>query len=288
MTERPSRKFVSFPLARAEYRDEAFVLTDYIPPRLSVTPQTEPGGMCLLAAKRLREKAVFLADQVEGVGERAALKNETLLRSLVAQLPPLEAMLNAGVSHPFEVYLALCSVLGHLSVMGWSPLPPLLSPYDHNDLRATFREVLQHISRKIEEGITASFTVHPFKYADGVYSIEFDDDWVTRRLAIGIRGQAGMSEQDVIRWGKDCLIGSRRKMRSLRENRMTGVRRELIERDGDLVPPRGVVLFSLRHDRDNVEPEEPLQIFNASEHPGSPRPSEIVLYVRSGQARPKV
>lgn len=290
--DRPSRKFVSFPLARVEYKDEAFVLTDYIPPRLSVTPQSELGGMCLFAAKRLREKAILLADHLRGpagsAGAGADLKNETLLRSLVAPLPMLEAMLNAGASHPYQVYLALCNVLGHLSVMGWSPLPPQLAAYDHDDLRAAFEEVLSHIATKIRQGISPSFTAHPFKYSEGIYSIEFEGEWAGKRLAIGIRGQSGMSEAEIVKWGRECLIVSRRKFRELRENRMTGARRELIERDGDLVPPRGVVLFSLNPDPEYVEPDEVLRIFNGSERPGSPRPSEITLYVRSGQSRAKV
>jgi type VI secretion system protein ImpJ len=287
VTEKPPRKYVSFPIAKVEHKNDSFFLTDFIPPRLSVTPQSELGIMCLLATSRLREKAVYLAEQAqtpsEGARARMDIRTETLLRGLVAPLPMLEAMLNAGASHPFQIYLALCSVLGSLSVMGWSPVPPLLAPYDHNDLRATFRQVLDHISRKIEEGITSSFTVHPFRYAEGIYSLNFEGEWMNKRLAIGIRGQTGMSEADIVRWGRECLIGSRRNFREMRENRTTGARREQVERSGDLVPPRGVVLFSLNADPRHVEPDEVLQIFNASERPGSPRPAEIVLYVRNSQ-----
>jgi type VI secretion system protein ImpJ len=285
VTERPPRKYVSFPIAKVVYKDESFVLTDYIPPMLNVTPQSALGIMCLMAAKRLREKAVFLADQVRSpaAGSRAGLdlETETLIRSLVAPLPVLEGVLNTGVSHPFQVYLALCSVVGHLSVMGRSPLPPVLSPYIHNNLRPTFEQALNFIFRKIEEGITSSFSIHPFQYAEGVYSLNFEGEWADKRLAIGIRGQAGMPEQEIVKWGKECLIGSRRRLRSMRENRILGARRELIERDGDLVPPRGVVLFSLKPDPEYVEPDEVLQVFNGNERGGSARPAEIVLYVRN-------
>lgn len=291
--ERPSRKFVSFPLARVEYRDDAFTRTDYIPPLLSVAPKSELGSMCLQAAKRLREKAAYLADKVRGplggAGEAADIKTETLLRSLVAPLPLLEGMLNAGASHPFQVYLALCSVLGQLSVMGWSPLPPQLKPYDHNDLRATFREVLNHIDEKIEEGITSSFSAHPFKYADGVFSIDFEREWVGRRLALGIRGTYGMTEQEVIRWGQKCLIASGRKFSELQKKRMPGARREWVERYGDLVPSRGSVLFSLHPDPEYVQPDDVLQIYNGYERDGERQPPrEIILYVMSQQQRPGI
>jgi hypothetical protein len=96
-----------------------------------------------------------------------------------------------------------------------------------------------------------------------------------------MRGQAGMSEQEVARWGRECLIGSRSRLRSMRENRILGARRELIERDEDLVPPRGVALFALKADPEFVEQDEVLQIFNGSPTGQSQRPAEIVLYVRN-------
>ena len=283
--EKLSSKFVSFPLARVKYRDETFVrASDYIPPCLSVTPKSELGTLCLSAAELLRKKAAFLADKMRGPeGERDESRIETHLRSLVAPLPALEAILSTGAAHPFQVYLALCNVLGHVSVMGSSPLPPALADYDHNDLHASFREVISHIEDKVEEGINTTFTVFQFKHAGDFYSLHFEGEWMRKRLAIGIRGQAGMSEQDVIRWGKECIIGSQGRLPSLRDKRVTGAGRKLIVRDGDLVPPRGVLLFALSADPEHVEPDEVLQIFNAGQRSNSPRPSEILLYVRGGQ-----
>jgi type VI secretion system protein ImpJ len=285
VTDSPPKKYVSLPLAKTTYRDESFALTDFIPPTLSVERQSPLGVMCSTAARRLREKAMYLADQlrVPASGARVGLdlKTESLIRSLVAQLPPLEAVLATGVSHPFVVYLALCQVAGQVSVMGRNLVPPAFAPYDHNDLRASFEQLLYYVARQIDEGITSSFTAHTFRYEEGVYSLMFDGGWANRRLALGMRGQAGMSEQDVARWGRECLIGSRTRLHSMRENRILGARRDLIERDEDLVPPRGVALFALKADREFVEPDEVLQIFNASTTGQSQRPAEIVLYVRN-------
>ena len=283
VTDAPPRKYASFPLARVVYKDESFALTDFLPPTLSVPRQSTLGVMCAAAARHLREKAASLADQMRSpaAGVRAGfeMETETLIRSLVAPLPQLEAVLNTGVTHPYIVYLALCSVVGHVSVMGRGLVPPALAPYDHDDLRATFEQVLGFISRKIDEGITSSFKVHPFRYEGGVYSLMFEGAWASRRLALGLRGQAGMSEQDVARWGRECLIGSRSRMQWMRETRILGARRELVERDEFFVPPRGVVLFALKPDPEFIEPNELLQIFNTDELGRGGRPAEIVLYV---------
>jgi type VI secretion system protein ImpJ len=285
VADAPPKKYVALPVARVYCRDETYTLTDFIPPALTVERQSQLGVICSWTARRLREKAMYLADQLRlpATGERAGVdrETETLIRSLVASLPLLEAVLGTGASHPFIVYLALCSVAGQVSVMGRSLVPPAFAPYDHNDLRATFEPVLAYISRKVDEGVTATFTAHPFRYEEGVYSLLFERAWAGRRLAVGVRGATGSTEQEVVRWGYACVIGSRSRMRSMRESRVLGARRELIERDEDLVPPRGVVLFRLRPDPEFIEPDEELQIFNAGEHGQSQRPQELVLYVRN-------
>jgi type VI secretion system protein ImpJ len=287
VADSPPKKYVTLPIARVFCRDETYTLTDFIPPALTVERQSPLGVICSWTARRLREKAMYLADQLRlpASGARAGVDRETedLIRSLVASLPLLEAVLGAGASHPFVVYLALCSVAGQVSVMGRSLVPPAFAPYDHNDLRATFEPVLAYISRKVDEGVTATFTAHPFRYEEGVYSLTFERGWAGKRLAVGVRGATGATEQEVVRWGYGCVIGSRSRMRAMRESRVLGARRQLIERDEDLVPPRGVVLFSLRPDPEFVEPDEELQIFHAGEYGPSQRPQEIVLYVKNSE-----
>ena len=287
VADAPPKKYVALPVARVYCRDETYTLTDFIPPALTVERQSPLGVICSWTARRLREKAMYLADQLRlpATGARAGVDRETegLIRSIVASLPLLEAVLGTGASHPFIVYLALCTVAGQVSVMGRSLVPPAFAPYDHNDLRATFEPVLTYISRKVDEGVTATFTAYPFRYEEGVYSLFFERAWAGKRLAVGVRGATGSSEQEVVRWGYACVVGSRSRMRSMRESRVLGARRELIERDEDLVPPRGVVLFSLRPDSEFIEPDEELQIFNAGEHGPSQRPQEIVLYVRNNE-----
>ena len=282
VTDAPPKKYVSFPLVKVAYRDEAFGLTDFIPPALSVPRQSPLGVMCSAVARRLREKAASLADRLRGAsagGRGFDFETENLLRSLITPLPVLEGVINTGVSHPYQVYLALLSVAGHVAVMGRSPVPPLLPPYDHNDLRATFEQALNFINPKIDEGVSSPYTPYPFRYEEGAYSLLFDGAWAGRRLLLGMRGQPGMSEQEVVRWGQECLIGSRSRMQRMRETRILGARRAPVGADEAFAPPRGVVLFSLRPDPDFVEPNEVLQIFNAGERGRTSRPAEIVLYV---------
>jgi type VI secretion system protein ImpJ len=287
--EAPGKNHVSFPLARVTHSGAAFTLEGFIPPALAVARDSALGRICSEAARHMREKAMFLADRLRGAsggGARAVLDRETeaLVRCLVAPLPQLEAVLSTGVTHPYPVYLAFCAAAGQVATVGGSLDPPLFHPYDHNDLAATFGEVLAYIRARVEAGAASSFTVHAFRYEDeeggGVYSIDFDPAWATKRLVLGMRARPGATETQLAEWGKDCIIGSRAVMDALRRNRVRGARRSVIERDEDLVPPRDVILFSLMPDPEYVEPGEVLQIFDAGSTGRETRPSAIVLYVR--------
>ena len=233
---------------------------------------------------------MFLADRLRGTsggigggaGAGAVLDRETeaLVRCLIAPLPQIEAVLATGVTHPYLVYLAFCAAAGQVATMGGTLEPPLFHAYDHNDLAATFNEVLGYIRGKVEAGAASSFTIHAFTYEDGVFRIDFDPAWATKRLVLGMRARPGMTEAELNRWGMECVIGSAPLMDSLRRNRVRGARRSVIERDEDLVPPRDVLLFSFVPDPEFVEPGQVLQIFNTEQRGQETRPSAIVLYVR--------
>lgn len=195
--------------------------------------------------------------------------------SLVGALPQYEAVLQSGCAHPYLVYVALCGMAGQLSALGTEMVPPSFDPYNHNDLYATFQPVLDFIDRVMDQGVPVSYKTFSFQYHEGAYELRFEGNWMKKQLAIGIRGERGMSEDEVVRWGESCLIGSQGRIGLLRENRIRGAVRKHADRVGDIVTAKGVALFSLMADESFVEPEKLLQIVNRE----GPRPSEIVLYV---------
>ncbi len=286
----PHQETVYLPLLEMEFRnDNNFFQTNFIPPLLIVTSNqrsrahSQLGIDCERIARSVREKALELAGQAEtqssGGAMRLDLETKSWIRSLAASLPHLEAILSTEVSHPYPIYLALCSMAGHLAAFG-TKLVPDKPAYNHYDLRATFEPVIKFIEQAIREGLTSSFSSHLFTYHDEVYDLNFDADWMNRRLVIALRGRPGISTDELIQWGEECLIGSEEHMQSMRSKRILGAKRYHIKRDGDLVPPRDVVLFSLKYDPEFIEPDKPLQIFNRGAHRDAVRPVEIILHVK--------
>jgi type VI secretion system protein ImpJ len=283
VADNPPSKFVSFPLARVIFERDMYVLTDFIAPLLSVQQQDPLGDICAQIARRLREKARYLFDEVRTryfeLGSSGVLENNAKIQSLVEPLPMLEASLYTGVSHPYLLYLSLCMVVGHVAALdSKSMIPPVLPPYDHNDLRLTFARVKDYIFKTIEEGIWESHFVIPFTLQNNVFSLLMEEAWMKgTSLMIGVGGAESATEREVQAWVQGALIGSESKMQSLRERRILGAARESMTDENTLVAARELMLFSIDMERDYIVDGEQLQILNLN---GKGNPvAKIVLLV---------
>lgn len=283
----PPAKFVSFPLARVQYRNEAFGLTDFIPPTTIVPVGSAIWEMCSLTAAKIRERALFLSEQVRSPASASRiplmLETKNRIQSLVCGLPLFEAVMNTGMVHPFELYKAFCALAGHLAGLGYSMVPPVFATYKHNDLYSSFNQLQEFAFTMMEEGIPESYIAIPLQLVKKTFSVVFDSEWRERRLFLAMRGQTGMSEKDVVEWGEQCRIGSESVMRSMRDKRVLGAGRQLIQSYEALVPARGVILFALEYAPQFIRPDEVLQVVNDNQAAGL-HPAEVILYVKNTMA----
>ncbi len=277
-------KYVSVPVAKVEYRREIFALSDFVPPVCEVGLDSNLTKMCAATVRRLRERAIYLSEQVRTLSASGRRQMEAQqfhrIRSLVAGLPAFEALLSTGLAHPYILYVAYCALAGDVSGLGSTMIPPIFPVYDHRDPYATFAAVDSYINAVLREGIPENYVGVPFAFADGVFSLNFEPEWTTRRLILAVRCPAGVADQDVLAWGERCLIGSASKQRSMREKRVLGVQRHYVASEEGLVAGQGVLLFHLGYDPDYVEMNELLQVVGIGGEGRKVSPAELVLYVK--------
>lgn len=284
-TDEPPSKFSCFPLARVLHRNETCELAaDFVPPVLTVAPGSPLCELAQSAARLVREKALFLAEQVRSPSLAARvpqlLETRGYVSGLVSALPPFEALLASGVAHPFPLYLALTGLVGEAAALSRSLVPPQLQPYDHHELYATYEQARAFIAQSIRDGILESYTGYPFLLQNGAFYLPFDPLWQGRQLVLGVRAASGKGEAEVMEWMEGGLIASHPLLPELRSRRVLGAPRQRIDGDGDLVPARGVSLYALAPES-FVLPGELLEIRNLEDADGKKRPAEIVLYVRN-------
>ncbi|MGH9413213.1 MAG: type VI secretion system baseplate subunit TssK [Terriglobales bacterium] len=284
--EPPPARYVWMPLARVERREDAFVLSDYVAPRLQVDFDCPLYAPCAAIAELLRAKALHLAEQVRSptiAGQGAAAwECKRQIQCLVSALPAFEALLLTGRAHPFGLYLALCDVAGAVTGLAASLQPPLLGAYRHEELAGAFATVREFILRAVREGVADAYLTIPLeRNGAGAFYTLMDASWAERRLVLGIRRPAGASEADMAGWAEQSLIASEGAMAELRAKRTLGLRRRQIGAGDELVAPAGVVLFELTRSAALLLPGQRLLV----ENPGAAAaPAEVLLYVKQPQA----
>jgi len=286
LASEPPPRLVCLPIARVRLDGEAFVRTDYIPPQLGIAPVSPIGEICQRIAARLREKAMRLAEKANFLSRTtdreliAELRRQ--IHCLVAALPPFEAVLYSDNPHPYPLFVALTGIIGQLSSIAHSPVPPMLPPYRHDDLRATFEVARDHVFRMIDEGIIESFTAYPFDLKEGRYGVLFQREFRSRPLVLAVRAQRGVREDQLNAWMLGALIGSSGRLRTMQESRILGAGRKRIESLGDLVATPGTLLFQIEEQSVYLDPGEALTLSNTADPTGATAPSEAILYVKSG------
>jgi len=278
------KKYSGFPIAHVSLKDETYTLTDFIVPTVQVPLQSVLGEMCSTVAKRLRQKAVFLSEQARSpalVSEGAALiEMKETIKSLVLGLPHLEARLYTGVAHPLMLYLDLCLVAGELSSMGQGMVPPMLAPYNHNDLRGSFNQIREFLFKMLDL-IHEAYNAISFTYEKGRWSLPLLTVWMRERLTIGIRTNIGQTDAGAAEWFEKSIVGSEPRIEGMMTRRILGAQRHRIDKDPELglVAAPGVVLYSVKFDPVYIELGDPLQVFNP-EAGEAGRPADVILYVK--------
>lgn len=275
----PPSRFVAMPLARVSSEKGMYTLEDYIPPCLSIDAVGTAGetldDIARSVAQRLREKSRYLAEELRTryyeMGQWEVLESKHKLTGLVEPLPQLEAAIDRGRSHPFVVYQALSVVAGHVTQLGTQMVPPSFNGYDHTELLGSFRELRDYIFRMISEGVWESHYVVPFHLQKeqstqkDFFSLRIEEAWLKNGpLMIGLRGAPEANEREVVSWMQEAQIGSQSRLTSLITRRVQGAPRTRIE-DESIVTARGLMLYNVVNDKENIVPNEFLQIINLSD-----------------------
>jgi type VI secretion system protein ImpJ len=279
----PPAHYVCLPLSQVSCDSKSFALTEYIAPQIQVNFLTGIGEVCGRLAQHLRQKLAYLQQKVQSVGERVS-KNpfleeiEDIRLKLIAGLLPFEAIFSIGKAPPFDIYRVLCTLAGQISGIKYGEIPPRFDPYDHQDIKKSFGQVIEYIEKVLDE-IEESYTVIRFSLNERVFTLQLQSDWVGDRLVLGVRASPGMAEENLLNWIQNCVIVTDKNITLAKDNRVLGAERRIVSEvpSMNLVPTRGVQLLIVDADPRYIDPKGILCLFNMSDDDLN-RPVEIVLY----------
>jgi type VI secretion system protein ImpJ len=278
--------------------------TQYIPPLLRMKPGSPLANLCAPVRKAVREKATELASKLSPGAANSDLAGAQQLQWLVSALPLVEVLLESDQAHPYSLYLALCSMAGSVAFLSHARVPPIFHPYDHNDLRTSFDEVLSFIRLALSEGLIENWIGKEFapaqrrvdKRSEGdprrsqpTFEIQpaleaafgAEADFTSPFLALMLRFPPGVSPEAMAEWGESCLLASEDAIADLEASRSKGASCERVDSLVDLVPARGAVLFRVKNDRKWLDPRKKLVLMPAKQETRVPEAATLFVRKRS-------
>lgn len=279
----PSR-YESFPIGEVFFKDEAYQLSDFIPPHTIILKNSPIYVESHAIIKSFRDKIAFLADQLQSPLASATsplfATYQSYFNLLASQVTGLEALLATQYVHPFMIYKELATIAGHMCGLKSGQIPPVLNPYDHNNLKDTFTPLWDFITRMLELIKTISVNI-AFDQNGKIFSLDLNPEWAQENvLILGIRYGDAMTSKDVMDWLSGAVIASESLVESVRDKRILGANRESVEQVPELglLVNKGVVFVQVSNNPAFIIPGQNLKIFNIADT-DKVRPQEIVLYV---------
>jgi type VI secretion system protein ImpJ len=111
--------------------------------------------------------AATAADVIAGNATEAELIQLWKLMVLRSALPGLREASDAGLHHPYDVHVQLCSLLGQFVTLSAGRSAPTIPPYDHNALGACLHEVADALLELLRaDHLAANFRRIPLSRGD--------------------------------------------------------------------------------------------------------------------------
>jgi len=280
--------------------------TEYIAPCLRIKAGSPLSDLCARHGSMIRTIATDLATKMSpGGGDLEKLRQ---LHWLVSELPVFEALLDNEQTHPYNAYLALCSMAGSIALLSHARVPAKFPAYNHNDLRTSFQIVIASIQRSLSEGLTESWIHRDFSPAseyrrtatesdpqrvEQAYEIgptlaeAFGDeaDFSAQSLALMVRMPAGRLPDAMKAWGESCVLASEDAINDIELSRSKGAVCERVASLDDLIAPPGSVLFRVHNDSKWIVPGKKLVLRPARQE--TLVPETVTLFVKKSSQKSK-
>jgi len=289
------------PLIEFDAQGTVFRQTDYIAPLLTVKSGSPLANLCARVRRAVREMATELAAKLSPNARKSDLAGIYQLQWLVSGLPLFEALLESEQAHPYHLYQALCSIAGNVAFLSNARVPPIFPVYDHDDLLASFQNVIGFIQLALSEGLIESWIAKDFSLAqtssskatgfeqpafEQAYEIGPtleqvfgpDADFSALYLGLMLRLPPSMTPDSMAEWGESCLLGPEEAMGDLELSRSRGAVCERVDFVEDLVVAPSSVLFRVHNDSKWIGPHNKLVLKPAKQE--TRVPDAITLFIK--------
>ena len=167
--------------------------------------------------------------------------------------PPLRAMAFTPGFTPLAVYVELCRIAGRLGLFLPDRRAPKIEPYDHENLRDCFVDVIAKIARALKGVESSKVVIIPFTKMESFLQVAVQESWLQadHQLFLGVETELSEGECDEVLKPSylDRSMGAASQVKILFGKRWPGLTLSTVGRlPRDLPARRGVVFFSIKRE----------------------------------------
>jgi type VI secretion system protein ImpJ len=270
-------RYTSFPVFEAEKSvDGGVVGTNFIPPYIVVDEHSKISEICRGLAQAVRGKISYFADRKDNYAGIVTDESMACLRILIQAALPLEAIIKINGLQPFEIYKCLLHSAAHIISVNPTQLIPLLPKYDHTDLWNTF-DALQKYIQNILEKMKQKYEIIRFEKEGAVFKVQMKKEWleVGDEISIGIQKSFSATDDETLRWIAGVQIASESMLGMIKDRRVLGAERCVLERGAYITQPVGMTILAVKIKNAYIKGSEKLCVSNPSQVGA---PEEVILY----------
>ncbi|MDR2781179.1 MAG: type VI secretion system baseplate subunit TssK [Holosporaceae bacterium] len=269
-------RYVSFPIFEAEKSvDRGIVGTNFLPPFIVLEEHSKIFEMCRELAQIIRSKVSYFSDRKDNYSRTATDETMASLRLLINAVLPLEAIIRINNIQPFEIYKCLLGVVSGIISINPTQLIPRLQIYNHNNLFDTFDSLLQY-AKNILGYLKQQYDIIHFDKDGAIFKLMMKKEWLAKdEIAIGIQKAFSNSDDEIFAWINEVQIASESMLSAVRDKRVLGAGRKILERGAYITQPNGMTIISVKVKTAYIKPAEKLCLLNTSQNI---IPDEVVLY----------
>jgi type VI secretion system protein ImpJ len=274
--------FTTLKLAILSVDKNIWTLNSYVTASLKIGNDNPIYSLCSEITYSIRKKISVLSDLIhvrsENMSANFISENLFYAQGLGMGLPRLEGLLFSGQAHPFELYLALCGILGGLGLLTNSYAPPLPNIYQHEELLLTFEKMKLEIDKILNSFLDDNIQQVYFEQQDDIYNIEIQSNYLINKcLLIGFKKKLKCVDSSFHNWIKTSIICDTNKINITTQNRTLGLQRIQLDRTEEIIPAKNVYLYKIIPESVSFDLSK-LSIFNYDDKENAPE--DIFIFVK--------
>jgi type VI secretion system protein ImpJ len=269
-------RYVSFPIFEAEKAiDGGIVSTNFVPPFITIDEHSKISEICREVVQIIRGKISYFSDRKDNYSRTASDESMASLRLLIQSALPLEAIIHINGIQPFEIYKHFLNSIASIISINPTQLIPRLPLYDHCNLAKTFSG-LSECAQDILNQLKQKYDVIHFERDGPVFKLQMKKEWLGKdEIAVGVQKTFATSNDEALNWVNGMQIASESMLPVIRDKRVLGAERRIMERGSYITQPSGMIIVAVKSKTTYIKPSEKLCVLNNSQHT---IPECIVLY----------